>query len=648
MALAPSTKMARPNIMSIGHVLNSKEAPAAHFSKGFSQLPPEINQEIASYLCDKDLASFARVQRETCDAVLPTNAGHWRIRFKAQFDFPDGKTPASIQADYKLRKQFLNKPIHFKVGKSSDEADCLKAIKQLIVECFSSSTIGSSNNMLQLWRYMKKSNLLHDGVHWSSSVSSPDRGFLYGRMNEMVIVQTLFFGWTLYFATTDNLSAAYPMSLRLTAYNIEWAQNILTSPPKAKLVLDCGEINVKILAALTEFWKFHLVINNEGALHQIFLELPGDEWPNAFRSRLRQGEIRLGHKWKGALFHPGGNRLSHFVRDHVHHHVFTDGFYTGGDELLELDLDFAPAGVQWPDVFETEVHGLPDNLGEDLALWVEPPQLAAVNKPADKACRPKFTKVLNPLQRPTTDEAAYNAKSPSRVRQELPQNFIFPGRSNFLPKSDFNGVQYKMFTGTGDANCGDRGLCFAGIVHPLPPQAGIPGWQRFTMVSFEKPMTGTASKGYLDAYSDDLKIYMQYEGVILPGASTILGRFKLGKAYRDPDLPVQIAFGPFIYWNVPDDILDDNEDDDEDDEEVDDGDNGEHGNGDQDDTAEGDVGDNAGIDGYDGVQGEAHDGAGEGNNVIEFETSDDIWTTQEEDEDEQYWLAALKALHEGK
>lgn len=120
-------------------------------------------------------------------------------------------------------------------------------------------------------------------------------------MNEMVIVQTVFFGWTLYFASTDNLSAAYPMSLRRTAYNIEWAQDILMPTPISDLVLDCGEINVQILAALIEFWKFHLVINDQGSAYKIFSELPGDQWPSVFGSKLRQGEIKLGHKWKGAI-----------------------------------------------------------------------------------------------------------------------------------------------------------------------------------------------------------------------------------------------------------------------------------------------------------------------------------------------------------
>ena len=161
--------------------------------------------------------------------------------------------------------------------------------------------MGLSNNIQQLWRYMKKSNLLYDGGRWSSSVRSQDRRFPYGSINQMVIVQTVFFGWTLYFAKMENLSAAYPMSLRRIAYNIEWAQMTLMSRPKAKLILEKGEINVKILSALTRFWKFHLVINDDGSLYRIFSKLPEDEWPNAFQTKLHQGEIRLGRKWKGAL-----------------------------------------------------------------------------------------------------------------------------------------------------------------------------------------------------------------------------------------------------------------------------------------------------------------------------------------------------------
>lgn len=101
----------------------------------------QILQEIAVYLPDKDLKSFSLVQRAARDAVIPANAGHWRQRFRDQYDLPLGKVPAAIKEDYILRRCFLTHQIHFNYGQSLDEIACLKAIRQLIV---GKSTTGSS------------------------------------------------------------------------------------------------------------------------------------------------------------------------------------------------------------------------------------------------------------------------------------------------------------------------------------------------------------------------------------------------------------------------------------------------------------------------------------------------------------------------
>lgn len=54
-----------------------------------------------------------------------------------------------------------------------------------------------------------------------------------------------------------------------------------------------------------------------------------------------------------------------------------------------------------------------------------------------------------------------------------------------------------------------------GWLNPLPPQCGIPGWQRITfMKHFEKDLD------YID--EDNL---WAYEGVVLPGGRIILGRW---------------------------------------------------------------------------------------------------------------------------
>lgn len=203
--------------------------------------------------------------------------------------------------------------------------------------------------------------------------------------------------------------------------------------------------------------------------------------------------------------------------------------------------------MQWPAAFEEEVHGLPSNLDE-LGTYIKTPQLRAVEKPGDKALRPKFSKPTTSSQ---SGVEAYYKPLYWRHMNDVVQSYLDANadkRAAF--KVTLNDVKYKMFVGGGDHGCGDQELRFAGIVHPLPLQNGIPGFQRFSMVSFFPPASGTIAKGFLDADKDDLHVYWRYEGVVLPGGNVILGRYHIGDAYRH----WEDAFrrGPFIYWNVPD------------------------------------------------------------------------------------------------
>lgn len=102
-----------------------------------------MNQEIAKYLCDKDLASFALVQHETLYAVVPANAGHWPVRFREQFDLRKNskfsyRSPISIMEDYKMRKCFFTPKVFFTLGNKDAQRSCLMVIRRMINGAFSS------------------------------------------------------------------------------------------------------------------------------------------------------------------------------------------------------------------------------------------------------------------------------------------------------------------------------------------------------------------------------------------------------------------------------------------------------------------------------------------------------------------------------
>jgi len=75
--------------------------------------------------------------------------------------------------------------------------------------------------------------------------------------------------------------------------------------------------------------------------------------------------------------------------------------------------------------------------------------------------------------------------------------------------------QYKnlRFIGNG---YDDETFLSSGWLNPLPPQQGIPGWQRVTMMKyFVDPITG---------HMDDDALWA-YEGVVLPGGQIMVGRW---------------------------------------------------------------------------------------------------------------------------
>jgi hypothetical protein len=78
-----------------------------------------------------------------------------------------------------------------------------------------------------------------------------------------------------------------------------------------------------------------------------------------------------------------------------------------------------------------------------------------------------------------------------------------------------------------------------GHITPLPPQSGIPGFQRLTMMKFFRDV---------DTGEIDLTCLWAYEGVILPGGKIIVGR------WWQPEPQVSSLYsqysGPFILWNV--------------------------------------------------------------------------------------------------
>lgn len=266
---------------------------------------------------------------------------------------------------------------------------------------------------------------------------------------------------------------------------------------------------------------------------------------------------------------------------------FTDSLPDIQDGFQTLELDDSPAAnpVSWPKAFESHLHGIPP-----LPL-----------------CR-----ILDMLQEPDGDlrDYGFGSRRLRGLRPREPQtppgspglnrvNIAYPAPPPTPPSTPpcakpKRNVHYRQFSGSGrdfdDFHC-------SGIVHPLPPQEGIPGFQRITMMKFKDPLTNLPSQspsafsstdGILSPNSplsssvssnsshtngdrpyptdpfrpeqmendhfqleDDADVDDEcwcYEGVVLPGGMMMLGRW-WSPTNNDSNMT---NMGPFIFWNVED------------------------------------------------------------------------------------------------
>ena len=210
-----------------------------------------------------------------------------------------------------------------------------------------------------------------------------------------------------------------------------------------------------------------------------------------------------------------------------------DGFHT-------LILDFAAPVPEWVSTWESYINSLPS---------------------------PSLVRCLNSYRNDTP-----YSPPPKRSQMARGQALITPPTSpgpipcgsSPVPQT---GTDYLPFTGVGVE--GDP-YVFAGNLHALPPQYGVPGWQRISFLKCFPAINDHSSSNFVEANPclnpfypradgtfwdiDELDLWA-YEGVVLPGGKIIVGRWW---NVADPDGKRECT-GPFIFWNVPGDLEDFNE-----------------------------------------------------------------------------------------
>lgn len=244
------------------------------------------------------------------------------------------------------------------------------------------------------------------------------------------------------------------------------------------------DINMEFILHNINFWKYHMIREVEGTLFYPFQDLEPDERPRWWSPQPMQGgPQKLGKHWKGSyayidrpemeIMRRSRREVSDQIQDNFAGEETAFSFQDMRLELASNDQDFP-----WPTAFERHLRSL------------SPPPSRAKTR-AQKRC--------------ATPDAIANFK---------PQSFRFDGEGQDVTEQ----------------------FLASGWLNPLPPQSGVPGWQRMTMMKYFEDEN--------DVDGIDVNALWAYEGVVLPGGQIMLGR------WWSPSDEDEMYSGPFILWCV--------------------------------------------------------------------------------------------------
>ena len=214
------------------------------------------------------------------------------------------------------------------------------------------------------------------------------------------------------------------------------------------------DVNINWTLLVLNFFRWHALRGAEATLNPTMAELDRLEVPQMWNKQLDDRPAPLGKMWKGTYSYLDTNEIEEIRKRRRN----------GTDSPLYMDK----------------------NIDHDDAIQTI--QLFEHDEMTSGGWHPLFDHYLDPK----TDLEYPEARAQHRSDENSSKSYRF------------NGVGYD-----------DETFFASGWLNPLPPQQGIPGWQRMTMMKYFKRPDGT-----LD---DDA--FWAYEGVVLPGGQVIVGRW---------------------------------------------------------------------------------------------------------------------------
>lgn len=245
-------------------------------------------------------------------------------------------------------------------------------------------------------------------------------------------------------------------------------------------------VDMQLVLHQLNYWRYHFISNGE-CLLDAFRDLEDKERPRFWQKQLGQGQkANVGKRWKGAY-----------------------SFCDNHEDVLEIRR-----GNNGDSPIESLFNGqesAPDEF-QDLRLQLQPE--------GESTWLPFFEEILQSLKQPEAKVVTRSQKASIPVDER-----------------DQWATQSYRFSGEGTDAGGP--VFYDGWINPLPPQEGVPGWQRMTMMKYQ----ALDEEGTIDFES----LYA-YEGIVLPGGQILVGRWWSPHSEYGEDM----YSGPFIMWCVDD------------------------------------------------------------------------------------------------
>ncbi|KAM3086817.1 hypothetical protein ACMFMF_000755 [Clarireedia jacksonii] len=472
----------------------------------FHSMPIEIHQKIAEFLpTDSDVARYSRVCRR-CHQSITVSV--WRLRFLQTFDHVPNTGPTELANKYASRRAITKLFTKFDLAIHASSMNrsevqianrnqqlCLDMLKNLIIESNARKIRNADGNELVVGNNL-------DYIRGFVSYVPGTKGNVVDIVDAILKTEKCWDVMTVCSVDSSPDTLVMVIQLCLTPISwdprycnnsvshFDWSQFEVYAAPQQQPVFVGqwkNDLNVQWCLHVANFFKFHLKAKNgEGVLAHAFAALSQDQLPRAWLGRLQQGTQKLESNWKGAYF------------------------YLDRDELTRMRLVGGKDGGLYLD----ELNG-----GEfqDISIFFDEQKFGKASWPA------AWEEILksDPFSKVYVNEQQNHGPRRSTRSRKVKQHKEIPSP----------GVKY--FYGSSQDS---REAHFYGVVHGIPTQHGIPGFQRVTMMKFFPDHNGHYDPGQVWAY----------EGCVLPGGSIIVGRWWDATAEAGSD----VFSGPFVFWNV--------------------------------------------------------------------------------------------------